>query len=115
MEGVRSLVILDLSQLRNVTLDDQALMREVVDALVSDTSQHLAELRQAVERGDLQACIRLAHNTHGACGNVGAVSMAALLASLELQAKDGDLDLCRASVETLLVELEKLRHAAESI
>ncbi|SRR6266566_2395901 len=115
MEGVRSLVILDLSQLRNVTLDDQALMREVVDALVSDTSQHLAELRQAVERGDLQACIRLAHNTHGACGNVGAVSMAALLASLELQAKDGDLDLCRASVEMLFVELEKLRHAAESI
>jgi len=52
MEGGRSLVILDLSQLRNVTLDDPALMREVVDALVSDTSTAPgSELRQAVERG----------------------------------------------------------------
>src|SRR5260370_34997426 len=115
MEGVRSLVILDLSQLRNVTLDDQALMREVVDALVSDTSQHLAELRQAVERGDLQACLRLAHNTHGACGNAGAVSMAALLASLELQPKHGDLDICRASLAIMIVRCEKLRRAAASM
>ena len=115
MEGVSSLVTLDLSQLRNVTLDDEALMREVVDALVSDTSQHIAELHQAVERGDPQACIRLAHNAHGACGNVGAVSMAALFGSLERQAQDGDLDLCRDSVEKLAVELEKLRLEAESI
>jgi len=115
MDGVRCVLVLDVSQLRNVTLDDEALMREVVDALVSDAAQHIAELRRAVERGDLQACIRVAHNAHGACGNVGAVSMAALFGSLERQAADGDLDLCRGSVEELAVELEKLRREALSL
>lgn len=110
-----SLPVLDLSQLRNVTLNDEVLMREVVEALVVDTSQQIEELRRAVTMGDPQACIRLAHNAFGACGNVGAASMAALFGSVERYARDGDLDHCRASVDELLVELEKLRHEADTI
>jgi HPt (histidine-containing phosphotransfer) domain-containing protein len=108
-------VVLDLSQLRNVTLNDEVLMREVVAALVTDSSQQIEELRRAVAKGDPQACIRLAHNAYGACGNVGAVSMARLFGSLERHARDADLDHCQCTLDQLIVELEKLRHAAESI
>jgi HPt (histidine-containing phosphotransfer) domain-containing protein len=113
--GMSALLVLDLSQLRNVTLNDEALMREVVGALVTETFQQIHELDKAVARGDTQACIRLAHNAHGACGNVGAASMAALFGSLERQAADGDLTLCRSSLEKLSVELEKLRREADSM
>ncbi len=107
--------VLDLSQLRNVTLNDEVLMREVVDALVVDTSQQIEELRSAVTKGDPQACIRLAHSAYGACGNVGAASMAALFGSVERYARDGNLEQCRSSVDELIVELEKLRLAADTI
>ena len=110
-----ALLVLDLSQLRNVTLNDEALMREVVVALVTETFQQIHELDNAVARGDTQACIRLAHNAHGACGNVGAAFMAALFGSLERRAADGDLTLCRSSLENLRVELEKLRREADSM
>jgi HPt (histidine-containing phosphotransfer) domain-containing protein len=115
MEPVSRLLVLDLSQLRNVTLSDEALMREVVCALVSDTTTHILELRAAVERADAPTCVRVAHSAHGACGNVGAVTLAALFAAVEKQALSGKLNLCHSSMERLDSELEKLREAANSI
>jgi len=113
--GTSALLVLDVSQLRNVTLNDEALMREVVAALVSEVSQQIEGLSRAVQRGDAKACVTVAHNAYGACGNVGAASMAALFGSLERQAADGDLTLCRSSLEELSVELEKLRREADSM
>jgi len=115
MKGSTALLVLDLSQLRNVTLNDEALMREVVGALVSDASQQIEELRKAVERSDVKECRRLAHGLMGACGNVGAVSMAALFCSLETSAATGDLSLCQTQLNDLFGELEKLRQAASSL
>jgi len=114
-EGIAVLLVLDRSQLRNVTLNDEALMREVVGALVNDASQQIEELRLAVQRADVKECRRLAHGLMGACGNVGAVSMAVLFCAVENSAAEGDMSLCRSSVDKLLVELEKLRHEAGSI
>src|SRR5690349_1817867 len=96
-------------------MDDEVLMREVVGALVDDASRQIDQLNQAVESGDLKTCIRVAHNAYGACGNVGAASMAAGFHLMEQQASDGDLASCRSSVRTLAAELEKLRSQAGSI
>jgi HPt (histidine-containing phosphotransfer) domain-containing protein len=109
------LLVLDLSQLRNVTLDDEALMREVVSALIENTSRLINELNRAVDANDLKVCIRLAHNAQGACGNVGAVSLAALFQLLERQATGGEAASCRSSLLELSVELEKLRGEAKSL
>jgi HPt (histidine-containing phosphotransfer) domain-containing protein len=109
------LLILDLSQLRNVTLNDETLMREVVCALVSDASRQIEELNRAVERDDVSACVRVAHSAHGACGNVGAASLAALFDAVEQRARQGDLETCRSSMKGLQEELEKLRAEASSI
>ena len=109
------MLVLDFSQLRNVTMNDEALMREVVDALVSEVSQQIDGLSRAVQRGDIKACVKVAHNAQGACGNVGAASMAAVFSSLERQAADGNLGLCRSSIEALSFELEKLRREVDSL
>ena len=90
MKSGIALAALDLSQLRSVTLDDRPLMRELIEALLSDTSNQIERLR-AVESPDLKECARQAHSLMGACGNVGAVSLAALFGSLERQATHGDV------------------------
>ncbi len=113
--GNLALLVLDVSQLRNVTLNDEALMREVVAALVSEVSQQIESLSRAVQRGDAEACIMVAHNAYGACGNVGAASMAAVFYSIERQAAEGNLGLCQSQVETLSAELEKLRREVDSM
>ena len=107
-------MVLNIAQLRNVTENDNLLMHEVVALLVSDTSEQLAMLRRAIERGDMKKCVKLAHGAKGACATVGAASMAEMFRSLELEANDGDLRLCRSSMDRLLLELEKLRSEAAS-
>jgi len=110
-----ALVVLDLSQLRDVTMNDSALMREVVDSLLTNASEQIEALRIALDRADARECRRLAHGLIGACGNVGAASMAAVSSSLEHYASAGDLDMCRSSVKQLLAEVEKLRTEAGAI
>jgi HPt (histidine-containing phosphotransfer) domain-containing protein len=115
MEGRATTVVLDRSQLRNVTLNDEALMREVLAALVTAATQQIEELRLAAQRADSKDCRRLAHVLTGACANVGAVSMARLLSSVEQQAVAGDFKLCQSSLEQLSAELEKLRREASKL
>jgi len=109
-----ALLVLDFCQLRNVTLDDEALMREVICALLIDASQRIDELREAIERADAAECVRLAHTAQGACGNVGAASMAALFWSVERYARGGDFEGCKAALEKLSIELDKLRFEADT-
>lgn len=109
------LLVLDICQLRNVTLDDEVLMREVVRALLVDVSQRLDDLREAVERADGVECARLAHTAQGACGNVGAASMAALFWSIERNARTGDFSLCKSALESLTIEFDKLRFEADLV
>ncbi|MGH9722316.1 MAG: Hpt domain-containing protein [Bryobacteraceae bacterium] len=107
--------VLDISQLRNITLDDEDLMREIVSALVEDASHQIDILRQAVERADAQECARVAHSARGACGNVGAASLAALFSAVEQSAKGGDLTVAGNALRSLCDELEKLREEACTI
>ena len=107
--------VLDISQLRNVTLNDEALMREVILALVSAASNQIGELQSALERSDASGCAKLAHSAYGACSNVGAAELAALFCAIERSALMGNLGECRSSVAFLEGELEKLRSEAGSI
>jgi len=107
--------VLDMNQLRNITLEDEDLMREIVRALVDDASIQIGLLAEAFQREDAGECARLAHSARGACGNVGAVSLATLFSSLERQAKTGDLSRCAPDIQRLPRELELLRTQLESI
>lgn len=110
-----ALLVLDFCQLRNVTLDDEALMRELVRALLVDASQRIDQLRLAIERADAAECVRLAHTAQGACGNVGAASMAALFWTVERHASSGDFTRCESAMEELTIELDKLRSEADLV
>jgi HPt (histidine-containing phosphotransfer) domain-containing protein len=106
---------LDLSQLRDLTLDDEELMREVLNALIDDTGRQLRLLSNAIDQQDSRVCVRLAHYCKGACANVGANRAAAMLKQMEDNASRGDFALCAAALQTLESELVQLRHEADAM
>ncbi len=107
--------VLDWRQLRDITLDDQELIREVLAALLDDTSKQIALLDHAIRNQDPQKTMRLAHYCKGACANVGANAVAAVLQRLEQQAARQSFTDCAVSLESLTLELERLRVEAIAV
>jgi HPt (histidine-containing phosphotransfer) domain-containing protein len=108
-------VVFDVDQLRNVCMEDPELMRELVTTLIGDATQQMPALRDAIEHADATRCARLAHYVKGACANVGAVSMAALLKQIERLAAAGDFSACRDSLGHLAAELQKFTSEAATL
>ena len=107
--------VLDIQQLREITLDDDELMREILTSLVDDTTSQMVLLDQAIRDHDPQRTVRLAHYSKGACANIGANAMAAQLKRLELHASAGRFDECAASYQILTREVDRLRTQAASV
>ena len=105
-------IVLDRAQLRDVTLDDQDLMREILAALIDDTSQQMPLLESAVRAEDAQKCMQLAHYSKGACASVGANAAAAVLKRIEREAASHEFPECRLSLANLATEIDRLRLAA---
>jgi HPt (histidine-containing phosphotransfer) domain-containing protein len=106
---------LDRAQLRDITLDDEVLMREILAALIDDTSRQIPMLASAIGAEDSQQCMRLAHYCKGACANVGANAAAAVLKRIEHEAAGLEFPECRASLLALGAEIERLRFEASAI
>lgn len=108
-------LVFDINQLRNICLEDAELMREVASSLVKDAAVQVAALQDAVSHADGTRCARLAHYVKGACANVGAVSLAALMKNIEFSARAGDFAACRASLSNAPSELEKFSSETASL
>ncbi len=107
--------VLDRERLRAVTLDDEELMRDLVSALIEDSTRQMQLLADAIREQDSQATIRLAHYSKGACANVGANAAAATLEEIERQAGLRRFDRCDASLGALSHELDRLRGAGNAL
>jgi len=107
--------VLDRDQLREVTLDDDELMREILAALVDDTVRQMVLLDAAIREQDATRCKRLAHYSKGACANVGARSAATLLKEIEDKAADRNFPECEAALARLAQEVDLLRSEAAAL
>jgi HPt (histidine-containing phosphotransfer) domain-containing protein len=101
--------VLDREQLRDITMDDEELMREILSALIDDTSRQILLLDQAIREENSQKCIRLAHYSKGACANVGANRAANLLKQIERKAAVSEFGECSESLGMLTHEVDLLR------
>jgi len=115
MPNKTEVAVLDMDQLRDICMEDQDLMRELVTSLIDDAKAQIPELERAVESADATKCARVAHYVKGACANVGAVSMATILQNIERSAGEGDFEACRMSVRNLALELQKFSTEAAAI
>lgn len=109
---VNDTAVLDLEQLRNVTLDDEELMREIVTALIDDTCRQIPLLESAIREADPLKTMRLAHYSKGACANLGANAAAQVLKQIEQNAARRDFPECSASLSILAREIDRLRSQA---
>lgn len=89
-------------------MDDEELMREVLQALWEDTSANVPRLQAAVRNRDRDQCVRLAHYSKGACANVGASAAAAMFRNIEAEARREQFDRCADSLGALGAVLEEL-------
>jgi HPt (histidine-containing phosphotransfer) domain-containing protein len=101
--------VLDRQQLRDITLDDPELMREVLASLLDDTARQMRLMDAAIREQDLKQMMRLAHSCKGACANLGANAAAAVLRRLEQQAASDAAGECARTVIVLAHELDRLR------
>ena len=85
------------------------MMREIVSALIDDTSRQMELLEAAIHEQDSQKCMRLAHYSKGACANVGANSAASVCTLIERTASRGEFAECSSSLAGLAREIERLR------
>jgi HPt (histidine-containing phosphotransfer) domain-containing protein len=109
VEITDTITVLDRDQLRDITLDDEELMREILTELINDTSRQILLLDSAIRERDSQKCMRLAHYSKGACANVGANAMAAVLKEIEKEAGRGAFPECVTSLTALTYEIGRLR------
>ena len=109
MEVTEVDTVLDREQLRDITLDDADLMRDIIAALLEDTAQQLTLLDAAIRKGDAPGCVRLAHYSKGACANVGALRAATVFKRMEVDAAHSEFDKCSESLASLTKEMELLR------
>ena len=109
MKKIDTTAVLDRQQLRDVTLDDEELMREILALLIDDTSQQMVLLKSAITEKDPLKTVRLAHYCKGACANVGANRAAHVLKQIEQDAARRDFQECTASLSSLALEIDLLR------
>ena len=93
--------LIDWRSLQLLSDGDRQFERELLSMYVNDTRSRLSELGDAVMAQDAQQVMKLAHYIKGASGNVGIKSLHSCAASLEAQARKGDL----APSQKLLAEM----------
>ena len=115
MELRSQTAVLDREQLREVTLDDELLMREILAALIDDTKRQMLLLDAAIREQDAQRCMRLAHYSKGACANVGAQGAATILKEIENKAANRDFPQCQAALGRLAEQVDLLGSEAVAL
>ena len=81
----------DMERLREVTSQDTAEMRELVDLYLQQTAAEIVALQAAISAGYTRDVERLAHGCAGASMNCGMVGLAPLFKELEHAAREGRL------------------------
>ena len=87
---------------------NRRVLRELVRLFLADCPRRLAEIKEAIRRGDAGALGRAAHTLKGSIGNFAAKSAFAAAQRLEIMSRDIDLDNVGKACITLESELALL-------
>jgi PAS domain S-box-containing protein len=87
---------------------NRRLLNELIRVFLADCPQRLAEIKEAVRRGDVEALRIAAHTLKGSVGNFAAKRAFAAAQRLEIMGRDGDLDKAGDARIALESELARL-------
>src|SRR5947209_1196608 len=105
-------VLVELRQFQGEGEPD--IVRELAEAFAFETPPLLETLRQAVAEGQPEQLRRAAHNLKGSSNNLGARTMAALSAELEIIGKNGTVERAEELVTRLEQEYQRVCQALAS-
>jgi PAS domain S-box-containing protein len=95
--------------------DDRGLLREIVALFCESYPQQLAELREAIRRGDAPTVQRVAHALKGALSNFGAPAAVAAARQLEALGRAGDLAPAAQATAALEEAITRLKPALAAL
>jgi HPt (histidine-containing phosphotransfer) domain-containing protein len=107
--------VLDVEELRRLTMDDRQLMIEILQALIEDASRQTGMLETAVLDQDAPRSARIARYASRACANVGATAAAEAFGRLGRHAASREFAACRSTLAAARAEIERLRVEAARI
>lgn len=93
---------------------DKTFLAELIDAFFGDTSQLIAQMRQASAARDAESLRRAAHSLKSNSANLGATTLAALCQQVEEIAKAGTLDGANARIAQIEIEYETVKRALQA-
>ncbi len=99
---------IDLSALNGLIGGDAGFARELADTFIHSGEQQLAQIQLAAAAGDGDALQKAAHNFKGACANIRAHALHALLDRLEM-ASGGGAAALEPSITRLQQEFERAK------
>jgi HPt (histidine-containing phosphotransfer) domain-containing protein len=87
---------------------DEALAANVVTRFLARSPAEIEELAGAMEAGDIDSVVRLAHRLKGAAATLGAEPLRAQAARIEMMGRDGDISEAGTALGGLRREFEGL-------
>ena len=117
MQQVASPQRVNMDRLRQVSLDDDEFLLELLETYLEDADQQREGLAAAASEADPEMLAERAHRIKGGASNLGAESLAQLCEELEGFAKLGQApaDLSRAVQSEMEMVAERLQEVAGAI
>ena len=81
-----------MARVREVSMDDEEFMLELLDIFLDDMPKQLELLRQAVQSQDADSAAKTAHRMKGSSGNVGADPLSDLCNQVEMSGRNGAIE-----------------------
>ncbi len=76
-------------------------LRAISGSFVDQLGHQLTELQEHLARSELTGIARVAHSLKGGAGNLGAIALSEMAATLERHARDGDSAMASSIVTSL--------------
>ena len=112
-------LIFDPERLKNFEIpgkpEDKSFLVRMVSLFLSRTPELLQEIKEAFDQGDQERLYRAAHSLKSNAAMMGAVKLSEVALSLEMAAKEGDLDQAPSLIKRLEEEFLRVRPIFEDI
>lgn len=83
---------LDMEGALEVALGDEEFLKELLETYIADAEPAIANLSNAVEKGEADTVMKIAHSLKSASGNLKAAQMHLLAMQLEQMGRNGKLE-----------------------
>jgi PAS domain S-box-containing protein len=104
-----------LERLQETAGGDAGFLKEMFETILADAPVMLAEMHQALERGDAMTLRRAAHSLKSNSADFGAKTLSELCREVEMMAKAGTLDGATEKLASIEAEWAQVRTALETL